>query len=82
MLEGYSRKLLAGMVSPHQDLTAVLQILYVALSEYGCPKAIVSDDGIPTRWWLEPIEHAPNTYAETDPEAADASVAAYVDISF
>ena len=42
----------------------------------------VSDDGIPTRWWLEPIEHAPNTYAETDPEAADASVAAYVDISF
>ncbi|ETW92280.1 MAG: hypothetical protein ETSY1_44350, partial [Candidatus Entotheonella factor] len=45
VLEGYSRKLLAGMVSPHQDLTAVLQILYAALSEYGCPKAIVSDNG-------------------------------------
>jgi transposase InsO family protein len=45
VLEGYSRKLLAGMVSPHQDLTAVLQILYAALSAYGCPNAIVSDNG-------------------------------------
>ena len=34
-----------GMVSEHQDLTAVLQILYVALAEYGCPEAIVSDNG-------------------------------------
>ena len=45
VMEGYSRKMLAGMVSPHQDLTAVLQILYVALSEYGCPEAMVSDNG-------------------------------------
>ena len=45
VLEGYSRKMLAGMVSTHQDLTAVLQILYVALSEYGCPQTIVSDNG-------------------------------------
>jgi hypothetical protein len=45
VMEGYSRKMLAGMVSEHQDLTAVLQILYVALSEYGCPEAIVSDNG-------------------------------------
>jgi transposase InsO family protein/transposase len=45
VLEGYSRKMLAGMVSAHQDLTAVLQLLFVALSEYGCPKAIVSDNG-------------------------------------
>jgi putative transposase len=45
VLEGYSRKLLAGMVCEHQDLTAVLQILYVALAEYGCPQAIVSDNG-------------------------------------
>jgi transposase InsO family protein len=44
-MEGYSRKMLAGMVSPHQDLTAVLQILYAALSEYGCPEALVSDNG-------------------------------------
>jgi hypothetical protein len=41
-MEGYSRKMLAGMVSEHQDLTAVLQILYVALAEYGCPEAIVT----------------------------------------
>ena len=45
ILEGYSRKVLAGMVSPHQDLTAVLQILYAALSEYGCPEVLVSDNG-------------------------------------
>ena len=45
VMEGYSRKMLAGMVSEHQDLTAVLQILYVALAEYGCPEALVSDNG-------------------------------------
>ena len=45
VIEGYSRKILAGMVSPHQDLTTVLQILHAALSEYGCPQAIVSDNG-------------------------------------
>ena len=44
-MDGYSRKILAGMASPHQDLTAVLQILYAALAEYGCPQAIVSDNG-------------------------------------
>src|SRR4030095_13804721 len=45
IIAGYSRTILAGMVSPHQDLTAVLQILYAALSEYGCPQALVSDNG-------------------------------------
>ncbi len=45
VLEGYSRKIVAGMVSPHQDLTAVLQMLFAALSAYGCPRAIVSDNG-------------------------------------
>jgi len=45
VMEGYSRKMLAGMVSEHQDLTSVLQILYVALAEYGCPEALVSDNG-------------------------------------
>jgi transposase InsO family protein len=45
VIEGYSRKILAGMVSPHQDLTAILQLLYAALSEYGCPQALVSDNG-------------------------------------
>jgi hypothetical protein len=33
------------MASPHQDLTAILQILFAALSEYGCPQAVVSDNG-------------------------------------
>jgi putative transposase len=45
IIEGYSRRILAGMASPHQDLTAVMQILYAALVEYGCPQAIVSDNG-------------------------------------
>jgi transposase InsO family protein len=43
IIEGYSRTIVAGMASEHQDLTAVLQILYAALSEYGCPEMIVSD---------------------------------------
>jgi transposase InsO family protein len=45
LIEGYSRKIVAGMASPHQDLTALLQILFAALAEYGCPQAIVSDNG-------------------------------------
>ena len=45
LIEGYSRKILAGMASPHQDLTAVLQILFAAFSGYGCPQALVSDNG-------------------------------------
>lgn len=44
VLEGYSRTILAGMASEHQDLTAVLQILFAALSEYGCPELMVSDN--------------------------------------
>ena len=45
LIEGYSRKIVAGMASPHQDLTAILQLLFAALAEYGCPQAIVSDNG-------------------------------------
>lgn len=45
LIEGYSRKILAGMASRHQDEIAVLQILRAALAEYGCPSAIVSDNG-------------------------------------
>jgi transposase InsO family protein len=45
ILEGYSRTILAGMASEHQDLPAVLQLLYAALSTYGCPEGIVSDHG-------------------------------------
>ena len=43
IIAGYARKIVAGMASPHQDLTAVLQILYAALATYGCPQALVSD---------------------------------------
>lgn len=45
MLEGYSRKILAGMASAHQDLPAVLQLLFAALAEYGCPAMVISDHG-------------------------------------
>jgi len=45
MLEGSSRKILAGMASAHQALTAVLQLLFAALAEYGCPEMIISDHG-------------------------------------
>lgn len=44
IIEGYSRAILAAMASEHQHLTAVLQILFAALSEYGCPELIVSDN--------------------------------------
>jgi len=45
IIEGYSRKILAGMASPRQDLPAILQILFAALAAYGCPQAVVSDNG-------------------------------------
>jgi transposase InsO family protein len=44
VLEGYSRTILAGMASQHQDLASILQILFAALSQYGCPEVIVSDN--------------------------------------
>jgi hypothetical protein len=47
IIEGYSRTILAGMASEYKDLASVLQILYAALSRYGCPEVIVSDnDGV------------------------------------
>ena len=33
------------MASPHQDLPAVLQVLFTALAAYGCPQAVISDNG-------------------------------------
>jgi transposase len=45
IIEGYSRKILAGMASRYQDELAILQILHAALSEYGRPEGIVSDNG-------------------------------------
>ena len=45
IIEGYSRKILAGMATQQQDLPALLQLLYTALAAYGCPAALVSDNG-------------------------------------
>jgi transposase InsO family protein len=45
VIDGYSRVILAGMASQYQDLPAVLQILFAAVSAYGCPAMIVSDNG-------------------------------------
>lgn len=45
IIEGYSRKMLAGMSSPYQDELVVLQLLHAALATYGCPYGIVSDNG-------------------------------------
>jgi transposase InsO family protein len=45
VIEGFSRQILAGMASPYQDVVAVLQLLSAALSAYGRPEGIVSDNG-------------------------------------
>lgn len=44
VIEGYSRQILAGMATTHQDLTAILQLLYAAFREYGLPDQLVSDN--------------------------------------
>jgi len=45
IIEGYSRKIFAGMASEYQDEVAVLQLLTAALTAYGCPASMVSDNG-------------------------------------
>jgi transposase InsO family protein len=45
IIEGYSRKILAGMACEHQDVVAVVQLLNAALREYGRPEGAVSDNG-------------------------------------
>lgn len=45
VIEGYSRKILAGMATEYQDTIAVFQLLSAALSEYGQPEGLVSDNG-------------------------------------
>ncbi len=45
ILENYSRCILASMLSPSQDLTAFLMVLYAAIRRYGSPEALVSDGG-------------------------------------
>lgn len=45
ILENYSRAVLAGAVSPTQDLSAFLSVLYRAVEKHGSPEALVSDSG-------------------------------------
>jgi putative transposase len=45
IIEGYSRKILAGMATEFQDVVAVLQLLSATLHEYGLPLGMVSDNG-------------------------------------
>jgi len=45
IIEGYSRKILAGMATEHQDDVAVLRLLNAAIAEYGRPDGMVSDNG-------------------------------------
>jgi transposase InsO family protein len=45
VIEGYSRKILAGMATEYQDTVAVLQLLAAALGAYGRPEGLVSDNG-------------------------------------
>jgi len=45
ILENYSRAILASVLSRSQDLSAYLLVLFLAVSHYGAPKAIVSDGG-------------------------------------
>ena len=45
ILENYSRAILASALSRRQDLSAFLVVLSAALHQYGCPEALVSDNG-------------------------------------
>ncbi len=45
ILENYSRAILASALSPRQDLTAFLIVLYAAIRQHGAPEALVSDGG-------------------------------------
>jgi hypothetical protein len=45
ILENYSRTILASKISPTQNHWDYLEVLFVAFSAVGVPKAIVSDGG-------------------------------------
>jgi transposase len=45
ILENFSRAMLASAISPRQDLTAYLLVLYAAIRQHGVPEALVSDGG-------------------------------------
>ncbi len=45
VVENYSRMVLASTVSPTQDLSAYLSVLYQAIEKHGSPRALVTDSG-------------------------------------
>lgn len=45
VLENHSRAILASAVTPTQDLSAFLSVLYRAVERYGAPEALVTDGG-------------------------------------
>ncbi|MDP9477276.1 MAG: helix-turn-helix domain-containing protein [Actinomycetota bacterium] len=45
VIENHSRMILANAVSPTQDLSAYLSVLYAAVESYGSPGALVTDSG-------------------------------------
>ncbi len=57
VLENFSRAVLASAVSPRQDLTAHLMVLYAAIRQHGAPEALVSDGGAVFR-----AEHVQQVY--------------------
>ncbi len=45
VMDGYSRAILASMLSRSQDLVPVLLVLYAAVRQWGSPDALVTDSG-------------------------------------
>ncbi len=45
LLDGFSRAVLASLLSCSQDLAAVLMVLYAAIRQHGVPTALVTDSG-------------------------------------
>jgi len=45
LLDGYSRAILASLLSRSQDLAAVLLTVYAAIRQHGVPTALVTDSG-------------------------------------
>ena len=45
VMDGYSRAILASMLSRSQDLVPVLLVLYAAMRAHGIPEALVTDSG-------------------------------------
>ncbi len=45
IIDNYSRAIVASTLSPTQNLSAFLMLLYVAIRQHGAPEALVSDGG-------------------------------------